>query len=649
MKAATETETIRILLVEDEPAHADRILARLPTAGPFSVESRCVALAFDAVAELRHTRYDVILLDQTLPDGAGTGVYLRVRDAAPDTPVLILTDRHNEFAALKAVHAGAADYIFKGEPDEKLLPRIIRYTLERRRTERALAHERERLAVTLASIADGVITTDVDGRITLMNPVAEALTGYARDAAVGRALKEVYVALDPETRARLDPLGGVLTGRGEDAGVQRDRILASPKGVERVVAESVAPLRDRDGNVVGAVLAFRDVTRQRQTEEELLRTSKLESLGVLAGGLAHDFNNLLASILGHLSLIEDDRSDAEEVRHAVSEALGAARRARALTHRFLTFSRGGAPVRTPASVEALVRRAVEMIPPETSRRYDLRFEDGLHPVEVDVDQVGQALNAVLVNACQASADDGVVRVLCQNVRLTPGAGTHRALPLADGDYVRITVRDEGAGIESEHMARIFDPYFSTRPGGRGLGLATAFSILRKHGGHIAAASRPGAGSRFDLYLPAMTNENPAGANATAPAPAVAGQHILVMDDDAVVARVVQRMLERLGYRVETARDGGEALQRYQQAMQDGDPFAAVIMDLTVPGGMGGREAIGKLLEIDPGARAIVSSGYSSDPVMAEYRSHGFQGVIAKPYDLDQLRTTLATVLAGDQG
>lgn len=577
---------------------------------------------------------------------------------------------------------------------------------ERLRAQEALAAERARLAVTLRSVGEGIVAVDTSGRITLMNRVAERLSGWTHDEAVGRPLAEVLRTVDERTDEAVDPLrrvrlDGESTAGGSAAGpgageadpeavepavpVSEDHVLIARGGARRIVAAVASLLRDRAGAVVGSVVVLRDVTRERQLEAELLKASKLESLGVLAGGIAHDFNNLLTGVLGHLSLLRAG-VDAEKAEAALTAAEDAARRARELTQRLLTFSAGGAPIRERAALGPVIRDAVRRVLDDTDIVVDLSIPDGIRSVEIDVDQIEQAIGNILINARQA-APGGRVRIACENVRIRSGA-RERHGPLPAGDYVRISIHDDGHGIEPDVLPRIFDPYFSTRPGHSGLGLAAAYSIVRKHQGHIAAASRPGAGAAFEIYLPTAGSGRAEAAPATvaataapepfadprtAPTPSTgadlrdraqpaapgvatlagterrgpAGRRILVMDDDDVVVAVVRRMLERSGYRVDAAPDGEAALARYRDALRGGDPFDVVIMDLTIPGGMGGKEAIRELLAFDPDARAIVSSGYSNDPVMAEHRHHGFRAVIAKPFDMDELRTTIEAVIDGD--
>jgi len=510
---------------------------------------------------------------------------------------------------------------------------------ERTRVQEALAAEGERLLVTLRSIADGVVATDTEGRITLMNPVAEQLCGRDLVDAVGRPLDEVFRLLDEDEREALDPLAKLRgDGRAPEAVSERG-ILVAADGSERVVAHSAAPLRDRDGATIGVVFVFRDITREQELEREILQASKLESLGLLAGGIAHEFNNVLTTILGQLSLL---RSDPEALRNddLLADAESAVRRAQALTQQLLTFSGGGAPIRKRTVIGDVLREVIRFALHGTGYACELTIADDLPHVDGDRGQLMQAIGNVVINAKQAMPAGGTIYVACDVVTHDAGSADAHALP--PGEYVRVTVRDEGEGIAPEHISRIFDPFFTTRPEAAGLGLSAAYSIVRRHDGLITARSNPGEGATFEILLPAAKD----GPDTTPAEPVgkLSGR-ILVMDDDASVLAVVRRMLERIGYEVRTAPDGETAIALYREAMEAREPFDAIIMDLTVPRGMGGREALQRILEIDPDVRAIVSSGYSTDPVMAEYRAHGFRGVIAKPYDLAELRRVVAEVTA----
>lgn len=524
---------------------------------------------------------------------------------------------------------------------EFVIPTGIDIT-EQRIAEAALAAEKERLAVTLRSIGDGVITTDVGGRVVLVNKVAEELTGWSQEQAAGRPLAEVFHIIHERTRARAEaPIEQVLR-TGLIIELANHTALVSRQGTERIIADSAAPIKDAAGTIIGVVLVFRDITEKRRMEEELLKSQRIESLGVLAGGIAHDYNNLLTAILGNINLARTYllRDDREKARDRLLEAERASARAKDLTHQLLTFSRGGAPVKKATSIEELIRDSASFALRGSGARCEFAFPVGLWSVEVDEGQISQVIHNLIINAAQSLPDEGgAIRVDCGNVHVSPGSG----LPLAEGRYIRITVEDEGAGIPPENLQKIFDPYFTTKKKGSGLGLTTSYSIIKKHEGHIAVESGPGKGSKFHVYLPAAGDEVKAAPRKEDVLLSGKGR-ILVMDDEEVVRNVASSMLASLGYDVELAKDGDEAVRLYREARQAGKPYDAVIMDLTVPGGKGGKEAVKVLLADDPDIKAVVSSGYSDDAVLSNFRTYGFTDVIGKPYTLQELSRVLHAVL-----
>ncbi|MFZ5761464.1 MAG: PAS domain S-box protein [Thermodesulfobacteriota bacterium] len=502
----------------------------------------------------------------------------------------------------------------------------------RKQAELALAAEKELLAVTLRSIGDGVVTVDVEGRVLMLSRMAERLTGWSEKEALGRRLDEVLRLVEPGTeQARESPLAKVLA-TGQIAMSAAETVLVAKDGSKRLVADSGAPIFDRASRVIGAVVVFRDITEQHRLEQELYKAHKLESLGVLAGGIAHDFNNLLTAIIGNLSLTRLQIDD-PSLRRQVDAANKAALRAQGLTQQLLTFAKGGAPIKAVTSLADLVREAAEFSLHGAKARYRVESAADLWAVEVDPAQMSQVVNNLILNADQAMPGGGTITVTLANRQLDGELG------LAPGPYVEIRVADQGHGIAPDHLERIFDPYFSTKQAGSGLGLASSYSIVKRHGGHISVASRPGEGAVFTVYLPARPG-------AVAEPAAEAGQplpgrgRVLVLDDEEMVRELAQAVLERLGYEADCAEEGGQVLAMYQAAREAGRPYDVVIMDLTIPGGMGGQEAMRELLRIDPAAKGVVSSGYAQDPVMANYRDYGFVAVLAKPYSLEALSRVL---------
>jgi PAS domain S-box-containing protein len=511
---------------------------------------------------------------------------------------------------------------------------------ERQEVESALASEKERLAVTLRSIGDGVITTDAEGKITLMNKAAERLTGWTQAEAAGNPLEGVFQLLDENSRERFDnPSDRVLK---TDAVFSRGvpAMLVSRQGRERVVMTSGAPIHDPAGGIAGVALVCRDITENRKLEVELHKASKLESLGLLAGGIAHDFNNILTGIFGNVSLAKMITTEGT-VQERLDKAEEACQRAKEMTSQLLTFAKGGSPIKRLRAVPQLLKASCDLAVLGSNVRCEFFFSPGLWPVEVDASQITQVFNNLVLNAVQAMPNGGTITVRAEN--LHPGAKP--GLPSPGSHYIKISVQDQGSGIPPEHLQRIFDPFFTTKHKGRGLGLATAYSVVRKHEGLIEVESKTDQGTTFHVYLPASAQAMPTDSQQ---GKWLTGQgRVLVMDDEPDILSLSHVVLKRLGYEAELARDGAEAIRRYREAAEVGKPFSAVIMDLTIPGGMGGKEAIKRLLEFDPQARAIVSSGYSNDPVMAEFQKHGFRGVVAKPYQIHELAKVLRDVTAND--
>jgi len=392
-----------------------------------------------------------------------------------------------------------------------------------------------------------------------------------------------------------------------------------------------------------AVLVIaRDITERKRMERELLRAQKLESLGVLAGGIAHDFNNILTGIVGNISLARMRAQRGEDFSRHLGVAEQAAWRAQELTQQLLTFSRGGAPIRKTLSIAETIRESAEFVLGGANVRCEFAIPDDLWPVEADEGQISQVINNLVINADQAMPQGGIIRICAENVVCEATS----ELPLEPGRYIRISIRDRGIGIPEEHIHKVLDPYFTTKQQGSGLGLATAHSIIAGHDGYITLESELGVGTTVYIYLPASEKEVPA-AKALGGKPIVGKGKILVMDDEEAIRMVASAMLAQLGYEVESAKTGSEAIELYKTAKEAGQPFDALIMDLTIPGSMGGQEALSKLLDIDPEVKAIVSSGYSNDPVMSNYRDCGFHGVVPKPYRMEELSKAVHRVIMGD--
>jgi PAS domain S-box-containing protein len=390
------------------------------------------------------------------------------------------------------------------------------------------------------------------------------------------------------------------------------------------------------------LVAFVDMTERLKLENELLKMQKLESIGVLAGGIAHDFNNLLTAMLGNINLA-GIQSQSEDLMHKrLEEAEKAVLRAKDLTQQLLTFSTGGVPIKKAASAMQLLKDSIEFSLRGSNVKCNYFVDNDLWPVDIDEGQIGQVISNIVINADQAMPEGGTIDCHAENWEVKEDD----LIPLAAGMYVRITFEDHGTGMAQEHLRKIFDPYFTTKQKGSGLGLSTSYSIISKHDGYIKADSELGRGTTIVVYLPASKEEVSIFEEDEETINQGTGK-ILLMDDEEVVREVAREMLDQLGFEAEFAADGEEAIRLYLDRKEAGDPFDVVIMDLTVPGQMGGREALENLLEIDPSAKSIVSSGYSNDPIMANFSEYGFKAVIKKPFTLKELGNVLHEVMGSD--
>jgi PAS domain S-box-containing protein len=502
-----------------------------------------------------------------------------------------------------------------------------------------LERERQRLAVTLQSIGDGVIATDAGGYVTIINRAAATMTGWSEVEAIGSPLTDVlhiYHELTGDPAA--NPVAAVLA-TGCIQGLANHTVLVSRTGERRVLADSAAPIVAENGSPVGVVLVFQDVTERRHLDEERAKVNKLESLGVLAGGIAHDFNNLLTGILGNIVLARLDLGDDSPIGETLQDAEKAATRARGLTQQLLTFAKGGLPLRRATALPEVLREAAGFALRGSGASVQFDLPEDLWPADIDAGQIGQVVQNLVINADEAMAQAGTISITAGNL-LVHAAD---ASPLAPGRYVRFTVADEGPGIPRDIRDRVFDPYFTTKPTGSGIGLSVVYSVVAKHDGHVTFDPERTRGAAFHVYLPAA----PALAASAGPESrrmARRGARVLLMDDEEMVRSVAERMLSRLGCTVVTTAEGMAAVALFGEALALGEPFDTVVLDVYVPGGVGGIEALAHLKRLDPDVRAIVSSGYSTHPVMNDYVAHGFAAAVAKPYRLDDLAAVLEQVL-----
>lgn len=463
-----------------------------------------------------------------------------------------------------------------------------------------------------------------------------------------------FYGFDRETMQRMNiaeinPLGGepLLTER-EQADTRQCRHFYSQ---HRLADEQMREVEVYTGPIsidekVHLYFIIHDITDRKRMEEELVRTHKLESIGVLAGGIAHDFNNLLAIVMGTITLAKISAGEDERIFEELSRAEAACIQARELTARLITFSEGGGPLKKVQVLDRLLKESAGMALSGSSVRCTFELPDNLWPVLIDEGQMQQVVLHLVGNAREAMAEGGTVSICGENVRLQE----NEIPPLKGGAYVKWSVEDHGRGISEEHLSRIFDPYFTTKKlgniKGMGLGLAICHSIVKKHEGLILCQTEVGKGTKFTIYLPASPEEKVLSHEEVVTPSEGAKGKILVMDDEETVRQVMGQILNYLGYEVATAEDGEAAVALHREAIDNAQPFDLVILDLTVRGGMGGKLAIQKMSEFEPGVRAIIATGYSNDPTVQSFRDYGFVGAITKPFTLMTLKTVIHDVLAG---
>ncbi|MHC1729113.1 MAG: ATP-binding protein [Syntrophobacteraceae bacterium] len=482
-----------------------------------------------------------------------------------------------------------------------------------------------------------------DGEIVYWNRESEALYGYTAQEAIGKNMLDLIIpdSLRPFFEQCLEA-GRKVSQSGEFI-ARCELILRNKQGgaVPVYSVHTAVCIEDREPLLFCTVIDFSD---RKRIEEELLNAKKLEAIGVLAGGIAHDFNNLLFVILGNISMALLKMGSASPALRHLAEAEKACLRARDLTQKFITFSSGGGPVKSRVCMHEMVSNMISLMLSGSHVRSRVDIPDDLWGVEVDENQMRQVLTGILANAKEAMPRGGLITIKGDNLDIINENALAKVVE--EGQYVRMVISDEGVGIPEENLAKIFDPYFSTKyrgsQKGMGFGLAIAHSVIKRHSGHITVDSHPGEGTTVSILIPAsVAKGRQLSVTSSVPIPR---KRVLVMDDEEMLNELIQTMLEHLGYDVDIVLDGEKAIETYSQVLEAGSDYAAIILDLTVKGGMGGREAIQKLLYLNPDVKAIVSSGYSNDPIMSDYAAYGFRDVLRKPYDLEQLRAVLDSVL-----
>ena len=509
---------------------------------------------------------------------------------------------------------------------------IFRDISERSRAAEDLRQSEARFRILCNTAPVGIFQADGRGNNVYVNPCWRRMAGLTEAEAAGQGWRKV---IHPEDLPRVE--AAWLEAVKNQASFSLEHRQIRPDGQVLRVRAYGNPLRDAQEQINGYMGVVVDITEISQLQDEVLKAQKLESLGILAGGIAHDFNNILTGLVGNLSLAELHIERGHKALPAVHAAVTAAQRATELARQLLTFAKGNQPLKQAVDIPNLLQEVVSFALRGTSVIGCFDFCGPLPAVAADEGQLHQVFSNLIINATQAMPGGGKLFISAEEALLSVRTHPH----LANGPYLKLSIADSGCGIPESQLEKIFDPYFSTKSGGSGLGLATAYSIMQKHGGAIEVQSKVGEGTTFTLMLPVTDDapQPPAGLTSQ-PFPHGHSETILIMDDEVLVRDLAAKMLEHLGYRAVVCSSGEEAVELYRHSLAAGRPFWAAIMDLTVPGGMGGKEAGKAILSLDKGAQMIVSSGYSSDPILAEFGRYGFSGALVKPYRVEDMARVL---------
>jgi len=577
---------------------------------------------------LESKSFDLILQDFKLKDGDAFDI-LKLNT---DEPVVIITGLGNEETAVKSIKENAYDYIIKDNKGNylKVLPSTIENVIKRKDTEEQL----KLIRYSIDNASESTMLLSTSGEILFANQSSFKALEYEKEELPSINWSQIVPELTKEKmKDFIESLKEKKTIKFESFHRKKD---GSTYPVDILANYQIFGKKEY-------IFVFaHDITEQKKIEEERQKIQKLESISILAGGIAHDFNNFLSGIIGNISLAILEARDNEELVNILNEAKEATNLAKDLTKQLLTFASGGVPVIEETSISHIIEETTEFNLRGSNVKCFYTFPKDVWKVQADRNQLSQVISNLIINADQAMPEGGVIKISLENTIIDK----ETTLPLKEGKYVKLTIEDKGLGIAKKHLSRIFDPYFTTKQKGSGLGLATTFSIIEKHNGYITVDSELGAGTTFYIYLPAITTGETKQSEPSKEEPGDQKKEgrILLMDDEKIVRHALSRMLERLGYTVEPVTEGKEALAKYKEKLGTEQPFNAVILDLTVPGGMGGKETIKKLLELDPNVKALVSSGYSNDPILANYKKHGFKGMIIKPYDSKELSKAVSKLL-----
>jgi PAS domain S-box-containing protein len=650
----------RILIVEDEAIVAEDLENLIIDFGYEMVGS--VVGADDAIQQAIEHRPDLILMDIMLKGNKnGIDAANEIKDMLK-IPIIFLTAYSDLKLIEEAKNTEPYAFIVKPFQDKQVIA-SIEMALSRSQIEKKLFRSEEIYHTLIDNIQDGLFLIQ-DGKLKFVNEAFSRIPGYTVDEVLGMEFQD-FVA--PEDRDMVvDRYVRMMKGEKVLSNYEFHGIRKNEKKRTTIYLVCSPIMYQGKPAVLGTV---KDITKRKQLEEQmqlindeleeriierttelkqtykqLYHAQKMESVGILAGGIAHDFNNLLTVILGNISLAKSDIDPEDRVFNVLLEAEDASLRAKDLTQELLTFSKGGEPIKRTISIAKLIKDTVNFTIRGTNVTCKFEIPDNLYNIDGDDVQITQVISNIIINADQAMLKGGTIRVRCENVTIS-SENENTTLP-ENKNFIRISIEDHGTGMPKEQISLIFDPFFTTKEKGSGLGLATAYSIIKKHGGQITVESEVGAGSTFYIYLPAAQKKvSPKADVDVIEKPSEgSGERILVMDDDENIRFLLSEIMTSYGYMTESACDGAQAIELYKKAYESTNQFDLVILDLTIPAGIGGKETIKELIKIDPDVKGIVSSGYSNDAIMANYRQYGFSGVISKPYRPDDLVRIVQDVL-----
>lgn len=506
---------------------------------------------------------------------------------------------------------------------------------------RSMREVGERCHLLMELTGDGIVIVQ-DGVIAESNAGMPGLCGCSLGEMVGTPLADYFHSEDiPVIKTLLD---SSKKKSSTPRVIEATLLSQNHRQIKIEITAAGCTLRQKPATL----LIVKDISDRLTARGRLEKSGQLDAIAALSGGIAHDYNNLLTAIIGNITLAQTHLQPKDKSFRLLDQALVASKTAKNLTRKLITFSKGGSPDKEIAAADRLVKSATDFTLSGSNIKCMYNFPANLRLIDVDQSQIGQAIHNVIMNAKEAMGEGGTIEVAAANVKLGDEIPT-----LITGDYVKISIADHGSGIAAEEFDKIFEPYYSTKEWGNtrgtGLGLSICRSIIRKHGGEVTVVSQVGVGTTMHLYLPAAdpnAQEQPPREKPLEQPPIFGQGKILIMDDDEMIRELAGEILCHLGYEVEFASNGDEAVALYARSLKSVRPFDAVILDLTVRGGMGGKEAIRKLIDLDPAVIGIVSSGYADDPGMTDFRKYGFSGVVAKPYTLEELGEKLSRVLKG---